>query len=354
LPLSIPYSLATRLRRRIVSARAAAVSRPVLSVGNLSCGGTGKTPTVELLCRELSRRGLRPAIVSRGYRAHSPEGNDEALLLAENLPDVPHVQDPDRVAAARRAIDAGAEAIVLDDGFQHVRLARDLDLVLLDALRPPSRDRPLPAGLLREPLSALRVADLIAWTRTESVAKETLDREAEAVRRWAPDVPQVRLRTRLLGLRALGSEESLPLDGLAGRSVLAFAGVGNPESFRLELEALGATVTAFKRFPDHHPYTLRDVEGLAQRARAERVDAVVLTQKDAVKLRLPELRDGARASGVPWLVLMIAQEVAEGADLWASAIDRAIAAKAPKRSGDSDFSNPSSALSPPSSPEAPS
>ncbi|MCA1685652.1 MAG: tetraacyldisaccharide 4'-kinase, partial [Planctomycetia bacterium] len=160
-------------RGRLAVARAAV---PVVSVGNLTLGGTGKTPMVEWVARWYRRRGVRVAILSRGYRRDGSGGvNDEAMVLEENLPDVPHLQDPDRVKIAGVAVEElGSELLVLDDGFQHRRLARDLDLVLLDALEPFGLGRLFPRGLLREPVRSLRRADLVVLTRADLVTADAL------------------------------------------------------------------------------------------------------------------------------------------------------------------------------------
>jgi hypothetical protein len=168
---SVPYSVAVRLRNRAYDLglkRTYRVEVPVVSVGNLTLGGTGKTPLVEHLARWFRAAGLRVCILSRGYGAADGAANDEAQVLAENLPEVPHLQGRDRVALARRAIDVHhAQVLLLDDGFQHRRLARDLDLVILDALDPLGGNNLFPRGLLREPLSSLRRADLILLNRAD-------------------------------------------------------------------------------------------------------------------------------------------------------------------------------------------
>ncbi len=166
-----PYSLAMRWRNRQYDNGTREIERvgaPVVSVGNLTLGGTGKTPMVEWLCRWFRARGVRVTIVSRGYKAGDGATNDEALELEQKLPDVPHVQNPDRVAAARMAIEEfEAQAIVLDDAFQHRRIARDLDIVLLDALAPFGFEHVFPRGMLREPLSGLARAHAVILTRAD-------------------------------------------------------------------------------------------------------------------------------------------------------------------------------------------
>jgi tetraacyldisaccharide 4'-kinase len=327
-PLSWPYAALTGIRRRIVRARAVRLSVPVISIGNLSCGGTGKTPTVEFVCRELIARGRRPAILSRGYRGvRGSDGvpiNDEFLVLAANLPGVPHFAGTDRVASGERAIADGADVLVLDDGFQHVRLARDLDLVLLDALHLPTDDRVLPAGFLREPLSALGDATLIAWTRTELAAEADVESAARILADRFPRIPQLRCATRPDVLQRIGGIESAPIGILRELPVLAFSGIGNPDAFAKQLEALGARIAVERRFADHHAYTRADLDTIAGTARRGDVAAVICTQKDAVKIAAPALVGCVSASEVPWYFLRISQTIVSGREDFERAVDRAL------------------------------
>lgn len=290
---SWPYAIGVRARNAMFARgwktvhRAAAV--PVVSVGNLTLGGTGKTPCVEWVARFFREHGVQVTILSRGYGS-SDGPNDEALVLEENLPDVPHLQGADRVALAATAVEElEAELLVLDDGFQHRRLHRDLDLVLIDATRPPECDFVFPRGTLREPPSGLRRAGAILLTRCDQVTAAELDRLRGWLGRRVPNVPVAATEhrpTELVGCD--GATE--PLESLHGRPVGAFCGIGNPNAFRHTLESLGATVAEFRTFPDHHAYTAEDVNSLARWAAALPSDAVVATtQKDWVKLRTPDL-----------------------------------------------------------------
>ncbi len=307
-PLSWPYRAVVRRRTRRMRARATRLDVPVVSVGNLTCGGTGKTPTVEMVARDLAASGRKPAIVSRGYGSGPAAENDEFRVLAANLPGVDHVQDADRVAAGRRAVERGADVIILDDGFQHVRLGRDLDIVLLDALRPFDNGRLLPAGLLREPVEALERADLIAVTRCELAAPEALEELRTWLKSALPTTPTIELGTRVVGWHDALEEtrdEAAPMG-----AVVAFCGIGHPEAFRRQLVKEGSDVRAFLPFPDHHAYTRADLERVARQARAIDATAIVMTQKDAVKLTDAECR-GAMA-GERWLSMVIRQEILAG------------------------------------------
>jgi tetraacyldisaccharide 4'-kinase len=261
---------------------------PVVSIGNLTLGGTGKTPCVEYVGRFYSDRNVRTTILSRGYGSEGGR-NDEAIILEENLPDVPHLQDSDRVSLANTAVEElETELLILDDGFQHRRLFRDLDVVLIDATWPPFRDYLFPRGTLREPASGLRRADAIVLTRCDLVAPE----EVNAIRNWltlrCPGKPVATTEHRPVEL--IGGETSESLELLKGRNVAGFCGIGNPRAFRLTLESLGSRIVDFRVFPDHHRYTRNDVEDLTRWASGLPAEAMlVTTQKDWVKLRVSDL-----------------------------------------------------------------
>jgi tetraacyldisaccharide 4'-kinase len=319
---AVPYGLVVAARnaafdRGLLPRHAAGV--PVVSVGNLTLGGTGKTPLVAWVVRALAADGLRPAVVSRGYGAAAGATSDEALELALVIPGVPHVADRDRVAAARRAAAAGATAVVLDDGFQHRRLARDVDIVAIDATDPWGCDRLFPRGLLREPRAGLCRADVVVLTRADAVAA---DRRAEirravlAARRGREPAAWAEAVHRPVALRPWAGS-SRPLDALAGARVAAFAAIGNPAAFRRTLESLGAGVAAFTPLPDHHAYAAADLDALGRAAAATRADLVVTTLKDLVKVRRSEL------AGRPLVALEIALEFVAGAADVAAVLRRA-------------------------------
>jgi len=263
---------------------------PVISVGNVTLGGTGKTPMVEWLARWYRERGVRVCIISRGY-GQDGAINDEGLVLEENLPDVPHLQDPDRVKLANIAVEElETELIILDDGFQHRRLARDLDVVLLDALDPFGQNRLFPRGLLREPVRSLRRAHTVIVSRADLVSDARRREIRDAVRRHAGEVPLLEARHRPRDL-VDGDGEPSALDGLSDARVAAFCGIGNPEGFRRTLEGLCGEVVGFRSFPDHHPYAADDVASLGRWADDLCVNLVLTTQKDLVKLRTSTLGD---------------------------------------------------------------
>ena len=289
---SLPYGLASRLRNRFYDwgwkpSRRAPV--PVVSIGNMTLGGTGKTPCVEYVARFYREHGRRVAILSRGYGS-SHGRNDEALVLEENLPDVPHLQGPDRASLAAVAVaELDSEVLVLDDGFQHRRLARDLDVVLVDATQPWGYGYLFPRGLLREGRGGLRRAGVVVLTRCDQVGRDGRGRLREAIARLAPAVPVAEATHRPLGL-VNGDRHTRPLQHLADRPVAAFCGIGNPDAFRRTLADHGVRLAAFRSFSDHHVYTRTDVEDLHTWTRRHDPACVaVTTQKDLVKLRLSRL-----------------------------------------------------------------
>jgi tetraacyldisaccharide 4'-kinase len=289
---SIPYGAVVRLRNFaydrgwITVHRAAA---PVVSIGNLTVGGVGKTPFVEFVADYYRRREARVAVLSRGYGA-ADGPNDEALVLEANLPDVPHLQSADRVALATAAVEElESEVLVLDDGFQHRRLARDVDIVLIDATDPWGGGRLLPRGLLREPASGLRRAHVVALTRCDQATPAAIADIREHLRRLAPDAPLIETVHRPVELIDAAAATA-PLDDLRGRPVAAFCGLGNPEAFRRTLIDCGADLRDFRIYPDHHGYSRHDVDDLQTWAGAlPRDGMVVVTQKDLVKLGISEL-----------------------------------------------------------------
>ncbi len=236
------------------------------------------------IARRLFDAGRRVAVVSRGYRADRDGLADELLLVSARLLHVVCVQDPDRVAAARRVIaDHRIDAIVLDDAFQHRRLARDLDVVTLDATRPFGFDHLLPRGLLREPPSALRRAGLIVITRADQVDGTAMKALRTRVGRLAPGVHCIACRHLVVGLsRMAGDPPSLP--ELVGCKVVCFSGVGNPVAFERTVAGLGAEVRSHLVFSDHHRYRPADLRRVAARVAQTGAEMALTTEKDAVKL----------------------------------------------------------------------
>jgi tetraacyldisaccharide 4'-kinase len=284
MPLSLLYAAGARAvdvawSREWRSAVRSAL--PTISVGNLSVGGTGKTPVASWVARWILDRQLVPAIVLRGY------GDDEPEVHRRLVPEAIIVADADRVRGIATASVQGAQIAVLDDGFQHRRAVRDLDIVLLSAEQVERetdaqgcwRPRLLPAGPYREPVAALRRAQLIGLTRKQASPTQAA-RAAEAVRREIDVTPLLSIALMPDRLAAADGATTDAL-GVAGRRVLAIAGIGAPALFAAQLERLGATVTLVA-FADHYPFTTSDAARLAVKARD--FDMAICTLKDAVKL----------------------------------------------------------------------
>jgi tetraacyldisaccharide 4'-kinase len=283
--LSFVYRLVVAIRNRLYDLgikRVERVERPVISIGNLTTGGTGKTPLVAFVTAVVSDNHKQPAIVSRGYKSLDGKENDEKRVLEILCSGVAHVQDRDRVAAAKTAIDEhGGEVIVADDAFQHRRLHRDLNIVLIDALNPWGHGFVLPRGLLREPKRQIRRADLVVLTRADQVSAECRDELWATIHQLKPEVCRIEVAfasCRLLGLDGSSKPIAELLDESNGE-VSAFCGIGNPEAFRQTIQQAGFTLSQFQAFPDHHHYTESELTKLAQPS-----EMCLTTLKDLVKI----------------------------------------------------------------------
>ncbi len=306
---SWPYRAAVRWRNHQFDTGRREIVRcgvPVISVGNVTTGGTGKTPIVCFLAKRLREQGLRVAIVSRGYGRGEADENDEALELHSRLPDVPHVQNPDRVEAARVAIEEiDAQVILMDDGFQHRRLHRDKNIVVIDATCPFGFGYLLPRGLLREPLSSLARADLILISRCDCVDEAALNEIESVVRRENAHVAILRSNHVAKSLLQF-PDTQLSIDNLHGKPVAAVCAIGNPNAFVQSVKQQGATVVDRKALPDHDRYSPETMATVRQWLQAldQNVDQVVCTHKDLVKIR------NDRIAGKPLVALMIDLELA--------------------------------------------
>jgi tetraacyldisaccharide 4'-kinase len=301
-PFSALYSLATRLRVAAYRRRLLSVSKLdafVISVGNITTGGTGKTPLVEWVCRVLADEGQRVCVLTRGYRRQNPNeqlvvsdghkvladvatAGDEPLLLARNLIGIAAVVcNANRSEAGQWAIkNMKSEVFVLDDGFQHLQLARDLNIVTIDATNPWGGGM-LPGGHLREPLSGLTRADCFVLTRTDE--KPDSSSIAAELQKIVGQRPVFRSRMVTTGLRRLGGETIDPVSSMQ-KPVAAFCGVGNPQSFFNHLRREGFELAVEQAFPDHHNYQQVDVDRIVAEAIAKGAGGILTTAKDAVKL----------------------------------------------------------------------
>lgn len=327
---SIPYGIAVRFRNRQYDRGVKEIHRcgvPVISVGNLTTGGTGKTPIVCFLATWFRERGIRVAIVSRGYGRGDEDSNDEAKELHARLPDVPHVQDPDRVEAARVAVEElDSQVILMDDGLQHRRLHRDLNLVVIDATCPFGYGYVLPRGLLREPMLGLRRADVVVISRCHSVQESDLAQIEATIEATQPSIPIVRSHHQPAQFLEY-PDTKVPLDTIDGELVGVLSAIGNPEAFEQTVRDCGGEVVDPTRLPDHDAYSPETVKGLQQWAQRldERARHVICTHKDLVKLQADRL------GGRRLLALQIELRVAAGNDLLNEKLEQIAALAAEER-----------------------
>lgn len=259
---------------------------PVISVGNITVGGTGKTPLVEYIARHFVERGKKPLILSRGYGGWGGP-NDEAAVLDENLPGVPHVQAQNRVLAGLRAVrEHNPACIVLDDGFQYRRLKRDLDIVVIDARNPFGYNQILPRGLLREPVQALARADVVVISKIDESRNTTLLEVRNILEKYVKGERIFSARHCPVRSYVIDSKKKreVGLSALKAKKVIAFCGIGSPESFRRSVESVGCEVAGFRSFPDHYAYGKEAIEELREAAEKCGAEILITTQKDAVKL----------------------------------------------------------------------
>ena len=276
-PLEIAYRGVVTVRGWIYDSgfcAAEGFSVPVVSVGNLSVGGTGKTPVAAWLASALTEKGVRPGIVLRGY------GGDETLVHQRLNANVPVIAASNRRLGIKEAISGGARVVILDDAFQHRRAGRDADILLVDADSWSGTTRLLPAGPWREPLKSAGRASLVMITR-KTADKATVEAVRRAVAAAAPEVPIAVVHLMPGDLRSTATGQTLPLHALRGSDLTAIAAIARPESFFRQLTELGAVVRPHS-YADHHAFTINEARHLA--AQASSSDFVVCTLKDAVKL----------------------------------------------------------------------
>jgi tetraacyldisaccharide 4'-kinase len=295
-------------------------------------GGTGKTPMAQLVCESLTGRGLKVCVLNRGYRGGEEHGvavvsdekrvlldaktaGDEARMLAGLLPGVPVVVGKDRRQSGRLAIERfHPDVIVLDDGMQFYQLHRDLDIVLVDAQRPFDNGWTFPRGLLREPPTHLKRAGCVVITHADRADESALDVLKERIGRLAPGRPVYTARHRISSLRPLDRSADKSPDWLRGRRVAALCGLGNPGAFRDQLERAGAEVVHWTEFPDHHEPNLGELNDAITAACAMEAEAVIVTEKDAVKLP-PLMRP------IPFFALQVRMAIDDESSFFARTLD---------------------------------
>ena len=304
---SAVYRLAVTLRMRLYEngiLKRRRLPCKVISVGNITVGGTGKTPVTLYIAQLVKRMGLNVGVISRGYlgraekkggivsdgatvRMKPDEAGDEPYLMARKLRGVPVVVGKDRVRMGKLALDMfGLDVLVLDDGFQHVRLKRDVDLLLLDAANPFGNGHLLPRGILREPLSQLRRADAFILTRSggATTSADVLS-DLQRIAAGRPVFRGTRVPDQLVGQRG---HMTYPLDFLMDRKLLVFSGIAGNEGFREMLAGLGGDIVAFMSFPDHYCYSREDLRSIAASGESLGAEFLVTTEKDYVRIQESE------------------------------------------------------------------
>ncbi len=255
----------------------------VISIGNLTTGGTGKTPLVIWLYQRLQSWGYHPGILTRGYKTSKMRLTDEPAILLKNCPEAKLVINPNRSEGSKQAVEEmGADILILDDGFQHRRLKRDLDLVVIDSTCPFGYRRLLPAGMLREPVASLRRADAVVITRSEQVNPEEIEELVLQIRTIRPVIPIGISRTihpyvHLPGGLQRSTEE------LRGKKAMAFCGIGNPEAFYQQLRLYGVDLVSTRTFEDHYSYSDGAIDSLYEQAAKNGAEYLLTTEKDWVK-----------------------------------------------------------------------
>jgi len=345
--VSIGYSIVVRLRNFLYSKdwfKAQHVDAAVLCIGNITVGGTGKTPLVIWVYEQIianfksQMSDFTCAILTRGYKAtqnsklKTQNLIDEVGVLAESCPEAEVIVNPDRIAGAAEAIGKfGAKVLIMDDGFQHRRLARDLDIVAIDATLPFGYGKMLPAGLLREPVTSLKRAGAVVITRCDQIIEAELGKLEEKLRAVNPDLVIARSIHAAVSVKS-ADEKEIGFETLKGRKVFAFCGIGNPDAFLKTIQALGCELVGSKAFNDHHHYTDACLADIRTQAGELGADLVLTTQKDWTKL-ISDFRFqiSDSQSSPPFAYLAIEIQFLAGEDKLKGLIESTLAGKIPQK-----------------------
>jgi len=305
----------------------------VLSVGNITVGGTGKTPFVIWLASFLCELGMEIAILTRGYKSsisaqeHKSIRTDEVEILKTSCPDAGVIVNPDRLAGAKEAVKQGANVLILDDGFQHRRLARDLDIVVIDATCPFGFDRLLPVGLLREPVDSLRRTDAVVITRTDQAKPGTLEQIVEKIKQIKPDMLLAESIHQPIGIKTANLKQ-ISAEQIKGKKVYAFCGIGNPDAFFDTIKQLSAELSGSQIFNDHHHYRENDINQIRRQADSTKSDFILTTQKDWTKISALSISQDFNFAGpVPLGYLAVELKITRGEDKLKQLIKEALKSK---------------------------
>jgi tetraacyldisaccharide 4'-kinase len=325
---SVLYGVVMRVRnicydKGIIKVHNAGV--PVICIGNVTTGGTGKTPLVIWLAESLRQKGVKCVILTRGYKTQKGMLSDEPAILVKSCPDAKVVVNPDRVVGAKKAVEEyGAQVLVMDDGFQHRRLGRDLDIVAVDATCPFGGGMMLPAGLLREPVSALKRAGAVVITRSDQASPMQIQLIENAVRKANPAAVIARAAHAPVQAKMLKGKP-VTIAELKTRKIYAFCGIGNPDGFFGTLNGLGLRLVGTRVYDDHYDYSVEDVRVIFKEATLKGARTILTTQKDWVKMALPASREGSEV--LPLAYLDIRLEFLDGEDKIVELIDKAVSHK---------------------------
>ena len=301
------YFLGYSIKKGYVAMNQKRLPHQVISIGNITLGGTGKTPATIALAREAKQRGFRPCILTRGYKGkaegpcfvsrgerpllNADEAGDEAVMMAEKLEDIPVVKGKNRYEAGMFSLSSLPSALqpdmfLLDDGFQHWALFRDKDIVLIDSSVPFGNRRMLPLGTLREPIKEIRRADIIVITKTDLNRNQhtTAHDLIKELKTYNPDAP-IFFADHKPSAFVTTTGESLPIQQAKGKRVFAFCGIGNPQSFRETLLSAGLQIKGFLAYRDHHRYSAGDMQSIKDNAERTESEWIVTTEKDIMRLR---------------------------------------------------------------------
>ena len=328
---SVGYLIAVGLRNCLYSAKwlkTHSADAVVISLGNITTGGTGKTPLVIWLCKKIIS-DYQCAILTRGYKTIAEESKkltDEPAIFSESCPEVKVIVNPDRVAGAEEAaIKFGTKVLIMDDGFQHRRLARDLDIVAIDATLPFGYGRMLPAGLLREPVSSLKRASAVVITRCDQIAENELSELEEKLRLINPEMVISRSIHASAYVKSIDNKE-ISLEQLRGKKIFAFCGIGNPGSFLTTIKTTGAELIGSKIFNDHHLYTEACIADIFEQAERLKADLILTTQKDKNKITWPE----SSKTEIPLAYIGIEIKFLSGEEKLWGLIEKTLTGKMPK------------------------
>ena len=321
--MSCIYGVVIRVRNLLYNSgliKGGKAAVPVISIGNITAGGTGKTPLVVWLANILASKGMSCAILTRGYKAEHGKLTDEPAILAKSCPAAKVLVNSKRTESAAKAVEKyGADVLVMDDGFQHRKLKRDLDIIAIDATCPFGYGRLLPGGLLREPKSAIRRADAVVITRYDQVPREQVAIIVEQLRKINSRIAIAKASHKHPYAKMLKGEE-IGIEELKAKKIFAFCGIGNPDAFMDNLKGYNMEVVGSKIYNDHHDFTRVDITDICEEARYLGADIILSTQKDWVKTALLL----SPSDEIDFAYLALELEFADGADKLEELIDKTI------------------------------